>query len=96
MAIVIIGELPGGNAQFDQEMMRQIGVSPTSPPDGALARFAGPIEGGWRVISVWESQDAWEKFRRERMEPAFKQAGRDMPTYQVGQLETFFTAPQSR
>ena len=96
MAIVVIGELKGGNAQLDQEMSQKLGVSPTSPPEGALARLAGPVEGGWRVISVWESQDAWDKFRRERMEPAFKEAGREMPTYQVGQLETFFTAPQSR
>jgi hypothetical protein len=96
MAIAIIGDLPGGNAQLDQQIMQQIGVSPSSPPAGALARFAGPAEGGWRVISVWESQDAWDTFRRERMEPAFRQAGQQMPTFQVWQLETFFAVPQAR
>jgi len=96
MAVAVIGELPGGNAQLDQEIQQRIGVSPASPPAGGLARFAGPTEGGWRVIAIWESQEAWETFRRERMEPAFKEAGREMPSFQVWPLESVMIPPQSR
>jgi len=91
VAIAVIGEMPGGNAETDQAMMQQLGVSPTSPPAGSLARMAGPMEGGWRIISVWESQEAWDTFRRERLEAAFQQMGRPAPSFQVWQIETFFT-----
>ena len=92
MTIAVIGELPGGNAEMDAQMMQQIGVSPTSPPAGAIARMAGPFEGTYRIISVWESQEAWDTFRRERMEPTFQQSGRPMPRFQVWDLDTFFLA----
>ena len=48
MAIAVIGDLPGGNAELDQEMLGRLGLR-DAPPPGALARLAGPIEGGWRV-----------------------------------------------
>ena len=96
MAIAIIAEAPGGDAQLDQQISSLAGVSPTTPPPGALARLAGPTASGWRVVSVWESEAAWEAFRRDHLEPAFRQIGRDMPSIQVWSLDTFFTAPQSR
>ena len=93
MAFAIIAEVPGGDAQLDHQISGLAGVSPTTPPPGALARLAGPTGSGWRVISVWESEAAWETFRRERLEPAFRQAGRDLPNIQAWQLDSFFTAP---
>jgi hypothetical protein len=96
MAIAIIAEVPGGDVQLDEQISGHAGVSPSTPPPGALARMGGPTSNGWRVISVWESEAAWEAFRRDRLEPAFRQAGREMPSIQVWQLDSFFTAPQSR
>ena len=94
MAIAVIGELAGGNAQVDQQMMQTLGVSPTNPPAGGLARMGGPLDGTYQIISVWESEQAWEKFKSERMEPAFKQMGRPMPDFKVWQLDTFMTPQQ--
>ena len=45
------------------------------PPQGAIFQVAGPAEGGWRVISVWESREAQERFRDERLIPAFNELG---------------------
>ena len=92
MAIAVIGDLPGGNADLDQEMLGRLGLS-DSPPPGALARLAGPIEGGWRVMSIWESQDQWDAFRRERLEPMFQGAGRDMPSFQIWPLHSYMFQP---
>ena len=96
MPFAIIAEVPGGDAHLDQQISELAGVSPTTPPAGALARLAGPTASGWRVISVWESEAAWETFRRERLEPAFRHAGREQPSIQAWQLDSFFTAPQAR
>ena len=94
MAIAIIGEMPGGSAEMDQQMMQQMGVSPSNPPAGGLARLGGPSGNGYRILSVWESEAAWETFKREKMQPFFEQAGRPMPQFEVWQLDTFLT-PQT-
>lgn len=36
-------------------------------PEGLIAHVSGPVEGGWRVINVWESEAAFQKFRSERL-----------------------------
>jgi len=32
------------------------------PTDGILLHIAGPTEDGWRVIDVWESEEAFQRF----------------------------------
>jgi len=86
MAVVVIGVLPGGNAEKDRAIQQALGSGPMPAP-GALARFAGPVAGGWRVISVWESREAYEAFRRDRLLPAFQQVGIAPPELEVSELE---------
>ena len=31
-------------------------------PDGLVLHVAGPTDDGFRIIGVWESQSAWERF----------------------------------
>lgn len=48
-----------------------------SPPDGMMIRVAGTTTAGFRIIEVWESRDAWEAFRHERLRPAMSTIGGD-------------------
>ena len=93
MAIAIIADLPGGTAEFDDSMTQRLNLA-GQPPAGAIARFAGPTESGWRVISVWESEQAWETFRRERLEPALRQASGQVPQFQRMNLHSVRLMPQ--
>jgi hypothetical protein len=43
------------------------------PPRGLLARFAGPMAQGIRVVSVWDSPEDADRFFTERLGPAFAQ-----------------------
>jgi hypothetical protein len=36
-------------------------------PLGLVAHVAGPVEGGWRIVNVWESEDAYRRFTSERL-----------------------------
>jgi hypothetical protein len=38
-------------------------------PDGQLNHIAGPTPDGFRVIDVWESQAAFERFERDVLAP---------------------------
>lgn len=89
MAVLVIGYVPGGNADMDRQIMQEAGVSPENPPAGALLRTAGPVEGGYRVITVWESQEAWDTFRKDRLEPVFTKSGRPFPEVEVSTLDSF-------
>ena len=93
MAILVTAISPSMTAEQDDEMVRLLNLA-GNPPAGALARLAGPAEGGWRILSVWESQEAWDAFRRERVEPALRQAGLPSPQFQVAPLHSVRINPQ--
>src|SRR5688500_18738440 len=46
-------------------------------PDGLIVHVAGPTDSGFRIIDVWESQEAWERFRNERLRPAVRRVAGD-------------------
>lgn len=45
------------------------------PPKGARLMLAGPANPGWRVISVWDSEEARDRFFAERLAPAYQEVG---------------------
>jgi hypothetical protein len=48
---------------------------------------------GWRVITVWESEEAYRTFERERLMPVFDRLGISRPTIQVSPLDSVRIAP---
>jgi hypothetical protein len=93
MAIVVIADNPDGNAELDEAIQKQMNLA-DNPPAGGIVRLAGPFDGGWRIISAWESQEAFQTFRRERLEPALRQAGRPIPKFQIWPLHSVRIVPQ--
>jgi hypothetical protein len=92
MAVLVIGQLEGGDAALDARMTQELGLQ-NAPAPGALARFAGPSDTGWRVITVWESEEAYRTFEREKLMPMFQRLGVTPPTMQVSPLESVRIAP---
>lgn len=73
MNVAVIADTPGvSQAQYEQ-VSRDLG----EPKQwGVISHIAGPIEGGWRVVEVWESKEALQRFfQNERVQQAFQQAG---------------------
>ncbi len=53
-------------------------------PEGLILHVAGPTEEGFRIIDVWETKEAWERFHAERVAPAVAALGgpaRPEPTF---------------
>ncbi len=94
MAIVVTNDFPGGTAEQDEARMQHLKLTTERMPQGALVRIAGPIAGGWRVMSVFESQEAWERFQREQLAPMFQQMGIQAPPVQIWQLQSVFIPSQ--
>ena len=74
MAVVVVSEVEGGNQEFF-DRVSEIAVPGDQLPDGCHVQIAGPIEGGWRVITVWDSEDQFEQFRNDKLIPALRETG---------------------
>jgi hypothetical protein len=48
-------------------------------PDECQLHIAGPVEQGWRVITVWESREAFDRFREEKLLPALREVAGEGP-----------------
>jgi hypothetical protein len=46
-------------------------------PAGCALHIAGPVEDGWRVITVWESREDFDRFREEKLLPAIREVAGD-------------------
>ena len=75
MAYCLVADNRKGSAELYEQLAQKLAESGDMPPQGAIFQVAGPTEDGWRVISVWESREAQERFRDERLMPAFQEVG---------------------
>ena len=77
MAIGFMFDMPGITQQQYDAIMRELRLDQPNAewPQGIICHVAGPIEGGWRVVDVWQSQEAAETFFRGRLAPAAQRAG---------------------
>ncbi len=60
MAFAILSEIPDMSQEQYEMVVRK--VNEPGPPAGGLFHAGGPIEGGYRIVEVWESPEAAEKF----------------------------------
>jgi hypothetical protein len=74
MAVVIVNEIEGGNQEFYERVNPKV-MPDGQLPDGCQLHIAGPIDNGWRVITVWDSDERFQQFRNETLIPAMREAG---------------------
>jgi hypothetical protein len=74
MAVVVVNEIEGGSQDFYEQVNPKV-MPGGSLPDGCQVHIAGPVENGWRVITVWDSEDQFQQFREEKLVPTIREAG---------------------
>ncbi|MFD9881113.1 hypothetical protein ACFWZT_06590 [Streptomyces alboflavus] len=68
MAIIVTIDIPGvGQELYDACVSRltdggEFTTLADIPAPGLITHAAGPVDGGWRVVDVWESEEAFESF----------------------------------
>ena len=60
MALAMLAEIPDLTREEYESVVRKVNES--GSPAGALFHAGGPIEGGYRVVEVWESREAADAF----------------------------------
>ncbi len=88
MPVVITGEVPGQTQEGYEQTIRALGEALKEAP-GFIMHFGHPIEGGWRIVEVWESSKAagewFAKHVRPNLPPDIK------PQRHVQELHTLIT-----
>lgn len=75
MAICLIVENPEQSREQAEQVMEHVRASGPVPPDGARLVIGGPASPGWRVISIWDSEEDMQRFFAERLAPAYAATG---------------------
>jgi quinol monooxygenase YgiN len=78
MAIAVVADIP--SRELYEQINEQLFGSkrPTENPEGNIVHTAGEGPNGFRVVDVWESQEAFETFMNEKIMPAMQQIGIEM------------------
>jgi hypothetical protein len=76
MAVVVVNEIEGGSQDFYEQINPKV-MPDDQLPEGCQLHIAGPMKNGWRVITVWDSDEQFQQFRDEKLIPALREAGGD-------------------
>jgi hypothetical protein len=76
MAVVVVNEIEGGNQDLYDRVNPRV-MEGGNLPEGCQVHIAGPVEGGWRVVTVWESEEQFQQFRDEKLIPALGEAAEE-------------------
>jgi hypothetical protein len=74
MSVVIVNQIEGGSQELYDQVNPKVMEGDTLP-EGCQIHIAGPYEHGWRVITVWDSEEQFQQFREEKLLPAMREAG---------------------
>jgi hypothetical protein len=74
MAVVVVNEIEGASQDFYDQVNPKV-MPEGKLPDGCQVHIAGPTDNGWRVITVWDSDERFQQFRDETLVPALREAG---------------------
>lgn len=68
MPVLMVHDSPGGTQTQYEEVIARLSDGrgfhslDDWPVTGILSHVAGPTDSGWRVVDVWESEEAFQRF----------------------------------
>ena len=91
MAVLMRQDVPTMTTQQFEALFGPLADQIKSFP-GFIAHASGPIQGGYQVTEVWESQPAHERWVREVIMPTMQKAGitQSLPPSQYVELNRYF------
>jgi hypothetical protein len=75
MAVAIEMNFPGATLDQYDQVIKLMGLEGGNMPPGAISHWASATDGGLRVVDVWESREAFDKFAQEQIGPYSQQVG---------------------
>ncbi len=65
--------------QYDQ-IIRKMGLVQGGPmPDGGMSHWVAAMDGGIRVVDIWETREQFDRFAQEQIGPYTREVGIEDP-----------------
>ena len=74
MPVAMLMEWPGWTEEPYRAVLQELQLD-KNPPNGLLFHVAGVVQGGLRILDIWESPEAFRTFSEQRIAPAVKKVG---------------------
>ncbi len=74
MAFARLAYFPGGTEEQHRAVAEALGGA-HAEVEGRILFAAGPVEGGWQIVQIWESEEALGRFVENNLKPAFEKVG---------------------
>jgi hypothetical protein len=94
MSVVVVNTMTGGDVKLYEAVNGKV-MPEKDLPEGCQVHIAGPTGDGWRVITVWDSEDAFNRFREAKLIPAIREEIGDQavaPRVEADEVHTLITA----
>ncbi len=76
MAVAVEMNFPGTTLDQYDQVIAKMGLTSGGPgPAGAISHWAAKTDDGIRVVDVWESREAFDRFAQEQIGPLTREAG---------------------
>jgi len=93
MAVAIVLDLNGGTLDQYDQVVERMGLTPGgSGPPGAPFHWVAKTDDGIRVVDVWESREAFDRFAQEQIGPQTQAVGMSQPSMDFHDVHNHFTA----
>lgn len=86
MAVAVLMNFEGGTNEAYDRVIEKMGLTDGTPPPGARFHVAGEVEGGFRVVDVWESAEQFQKFAEEQIGPYSQEEGFPPPEVSIWEV----------
>jgi hypothetical protein len=89
MSVLMTAHIPGGTQEMIDGM--QPLLDPMRNTQGFVVHTNGPVQGGWRVVEVWDSEGDFKAWFEANVKPAFPE-GAPQPSITIDELNQVVTA----
>ncbi len=89
--LLVLAELPDIDAAGDAELAAALGFADGSAA-GCRFRISGPSPngGGRRILTCWDSREAFERWRDERLAAVLQSTGMPVPKFEVWETDSIY------
>jgi hypothetical protein len=76
VSVALVREFRGVSAEQFDRLRAELG---DHAPRGLILHVAGPSDGGWRTIDVWETKADSRRYELDQLVPALRRSGLTRP-----------------
>jgi hypothetical protein len=93
MALTVLYQIPGLTQDQYDKIIETLQSNDITAP-GRIYHVAGPMDGGWQVVDVFESQEAFEQFVGGRLGPVMQKLGIAPPPIKLSPVHNMLRGPE--